>query len=219
MKIRSRKDQLVITALDHEGMDALMSGNYERVCELCEAVCDQRGRELLDELVTERLPGDVVEEGGALWNTLWIGVSTENGGFIGAVHMLGRPTENRELNISLHAVEDFEDPAFARVFERVCERILCHRMVYYLRVDPVNEQEITFLKGYRFVLNQIDGFYEREKNRPAWVLICLFLGLASGLAVSSAFGNMALGVAVGAVGGSIIGLILDGADTTRRRPK
>ena len=219
MKIRSKKNKLVITALDHEGMEALTRGDYERVCELCEATYDERGRALLDELVMRRLPGDVVEEGGILWNTLWIGVGTESGSFIGAVHILGKPTENRELNIALHPVESFRDPAFAPIFESVCEWILSHRAVYYLRVEPVNEEEIEFVRRYNFVLNQNDGFYEREKNRPAWVLICLCLGLATGLAFSAPFGSMSLGVAVGAVAGIIIGSVLDNNDVTRRRPK
>ena len=219
MKIRSRRNKLVITSLDREGMSALMSGEYERVCELCEAICDEHSKALLDLLVTERLPGDVVEEGGVLWNTLWIGVNMEDGRFIGAVRILGKPTESRELNIALHPVDRYDVPAFARVFERVCEWIFSHRAVYYIRVSSQREDEIAFLRRYSFVLNKNDGLYEREKNRPAWVLLCLCLGLGTGVALGEIFGGLSIGMAIGSVFGIVIGLILDNVDVTRRKPK
>ena len=61
MQIRSKRNKLIITALDKEGMALLIGGEYERVCALCAAAYDEKSRELLDELVNERLPTDVVE--------------------------------------------------------------------------------------------------------------------------------------------------------------
>ena len=219
MKIRNKRKKIVVTALDNRGMNCLLNGDYESVCRLCDASYGEHSHKLLDELVDKRLPGDVVEEGGVLWNTLWIGVNTENGEFIGAVHILGRPNEGRELNISLHPVVDFSDPAFSHVFERVCEWIFSHHVVYYLRVIPVSDGEIALLKHYNFVRNENDGIYEREKNRTSWTLVFLCLGVATGIGISQVFGGMAIGLAVGAVLGALIGTVMDQADVTRRRPK
>lgn len=220
MQIRSKRNKLIITALDKEGMALLIGGEYERVCALCAAAYDEKSRELLDELVNERLPTDVVEEGGVLWNTLWIGVNSETGRFIGAVRMLGKPNEKRELHIALHPVEKHcGDPLFARVFERVCEWILNHRAVYYLLVEPIDEPQISFLRRYQFVQSPVDGVYVREKNRPAWILIGLCLGLATGVLIADAFGGMSLGMAVGALFGLVIGWLLDSVDIMGRRTK
>lgn len=219
MQFRSKRNKLVITSLDKEGLAWLFEGQYDRVCALCHAVFDETSRKLLDELVLERLPGDEVEEGGVIWNTLWIGVNTETGRFIGAVRMLGKPNEGRELNIALHPVETYGDHAFALVFERVCDWIFSHRAVYYLRVHAAEEEQIAFLRQYSFVLNEHDGMYEREKNRPSWVLFFLCVGLGTGVAFSDAFGELSLGMAVGGVFGAAVGFVLDSIDVTRRRPK
>ena len=219
MKIKSKRNKLVITALDREGMALLLEKQYDCVCELCEAGYDEKSCELLDELVTQRLPGDVVEEGGVVWNTLWIGVNTETGRFVGAVRMLGKPNEKRELNIALHPVEKYSNAAFDRMFEYVCEWIFSHRTVYYLRIDAAEEEQIAFLRRYGFVLNANDGLYEREKNRPAWALLCLCLGLGTGVAFSDIFGELSMGMAMGGLFGVVIGYMLDRIDVTRRKPK
>ena len=210
---------MVLTALDREGMASLLNGEYERVCELCEATCDDGAKALLELLVAERLPGDVVEEGGVLWNTLWIGVNTETGEFIGAVHVLGKPSEGGELNIAIHPVDRYDDSAFVRVFERVVKWAFSHRSVYYLRLAATGEDEIALLQRCGFIKNCNDGLYEREKAMPMWSLYCACLGMATGLALGDVFGGVAAGVAVGSLFGAVIGQILDYSDTTKRKPK
>lgn len=217
MQLKSRRRKLVITALDREGLDALMSGEYQRVCELCGALYDDLDREFLAALVTECLAEEHIDEGGIMWNTLWIGVSQEDGEFVGAVRILGRPSEGRELSMALYPAVGYNSPTFAYVFSRVCEWAFNHRTVYYIRVASMNEDEETFLRSFGFVQNREDGFFEREKNQSAWLIICLCIGLGTGVAMGEAFGGTSLGMAIGATFGAAVGWNLDHRDVSRRK--
>ena len=220
MQLKSKRRKITITALEREGVLALMNGEYERVCELCGVTYNEQTRSHLGALVTDCLADDHTDEGGTLWNTLWIGVSEQNGDFIGAVRMMGKPTENRELTMVLHPLGGYDSPTFAYVFSHVCEWACNHRVVYYIRIarteDPDQE---TFLRSFGFVLNEPDGFFEREKNQSAWFLICLSVGLATGVALGDTFGGTAAGLAVGGLFGTTVGWYLDHCDVSRRKSK
>lgn len=217
MQLKSKRRKLAITSLDREGLSSLMNGEYGRVCELCGVTCDEGGKAFLATLVTECLAEDPTDEGGTLWNTLWIGSNTENGGFIGAIRMMGRPTESRELTMELHPVEDYHSPSFAYAFSRVCEWAFNHRAVYYIRLAAKGEEEEAFLRRFGFVQNQADGLLEREKNQSSWTLICTCIGLGTGVAMGDAFGGTTLGLAVGAMFGAVAGWYFDHRDVSRRR--
>ncbi len=218
MQLKSRSKKMIITSLDRAGLDALMQGQYEAVCQICGAIYNEKDSQFLKDLVTDCLAEDHTDEGGILWNTLWIGVSTADGTFIGAVRMMGRPTQKRELTVMLYPLGEYESPNFINVVSRVCEWSFSHRAVYYIRTQAKNEAEIRFLRRFDFKYNKIDGFFEREKNSSSWFLICLILGLASGLAVGELFGGISVGFAVGGLFGAVTGWQLDHLDISRRKP-
>ena len=218
MELRIRSKKTAIVLLDREGLLALAKGNYEAVCESCGAVYNETVGSFFAS-IGPSLSSLEMEGEDLHWNSVWVGVRKSDGGVIGAIRMMGTPTEKRELTIALFPFQDYEDPSFSKLFVKVCEWAFNHRTVYYLRVVPGDDREEVFLRYYGFVPHQTDGFFEREKNRPAWVLICLCMGLSTGVALGDLFGSSVLGLAVGALFGVFVGFLLDRQDISRRKLK
>jgi len=217
MKLQIRSKKIIITPLERKCLELLEAGESRHALRACGAATTMENMAHLEKVIAERpLDLDFADEE-IRWNTMWIGVNRETRAIVGTIRMLGRPTEARELTVSVFPATTWEDPLLSKVFARVGEWCFSHRNVYYLCVDAKDEPAENFLRLHGFLYNPQNGCLERERTSSSWLLSCICFGLATGIALGEAFGSMSASMAIGGIFGVVVGTMLDMRDKARRK--
>lgn len=148
-----------------------------------------------------------------LWNGDWI-VGLKSGEQIGKASFAGKK-EYGAIPINVELDEQYRNTGYGtRVFRMMVNFAFKINGIYEVtaRTDRENDKCVKALEKARFIHRGTDNgveLYSKIKDKTAWTGIYLLIGIIVGMILGIVIGNLPVGMGIGVVACTLIGINMD----------
>lgn len=204
MKILKTKKLLIATMTDNELRSAILSET------------DEHMKNELHEMLQACLEHPEDHN----WYTNWK-IALHDGTVIGNLSFRG-PQKNGAVEIHCNVFEEYRNRGYAtEAVKQAIDWAFSDEKVYFItaEIDDSNLALKRVLEKLDFSpsdSNKERNMYEKERDKPSWMVIFMSIGISCGIGIGNSIDNVGLGMCLGMCFGLAIGQVMDSSDRKKR---